>query len=222
MSTIQRTMVNRMTDDTSERLIEDMTASATDWLLTLPFAGTAMGRMMRAVCAEWARNGSKALAVAQTVSGLSREDLAESIAHSPELIPLHTRLLYAAGMTGHDATLRAMGAVFGDAVKNPDQINECELILAALTDLTPAHTRLLQMLSTDPPQINEKVSIWYVDNLEERSGLPTSIVPLCLAALVGRGLAATHPVLDLDFAYTITTLGRTVLGVHADWSDTAN
>jgi hypothetical protein len=219
---MQWTTVNRMADNTNERLTEDLTVSATDWFLTLPFAGTIMGRMMGAVCAEWARNGSKALAVAQTVSGLSREDLAESIAQSPELIPLHTRLLYAAGMTGHDGTLRSMGAVLGDAVKNSDRINECELILTALTDLTPAHTQLLQVLSTDPPQINEKVSLWYVDNLEERSGLPPSVVPLCLAAIVGRGLAATEPVYDLSFKYTITALGRTVLGVLEDWSGAVN
>lgn len=66
---------------------------------------------------------------------MSREDLAEAIGENPQFVPLATRLLYAAGLNGHDETLRAMGTALGEALLNPNRLIDCELILTALADL---------------------------------------------------------------------------------------
>jgi hypothetical protein len=47
-------------------------------------------------------------------------------------VPLFTRLLYAAGMNGHDDVLEALGQAFGDAVREPSKVNEAEPILAMM------------------------------------------------------------------------------------------
>src|SRR3954447_61548 len=112
-----------MTDRTRGDAAEDIGASALEHLaglagIALPGVGTASQWMARKIHEEWARHRSTALRAAERTSGLSREDLAETVSADPRLVPLVTRLLYAAGMNGHDGTLRAMGAAFGDAVRD--------------------------------------------------------------------------------------------------------
>jgi hypothetical protein len=68
-------------------------------------SGTFVERMFNAIRDEWGRNRSKALKVATKVSGLSRGDLAERIENEPELVPLLTRLLWEAAMTGQGPLL---------------------------------------------------------------------------------------------------------------------
>lgn len=62
---------------------------------------------------EWSRNHSIALEAAEDASGLTREQLADLLAEDAAFVPLSVRLLYAAGISGYEPTLRAMGAIFG-------------------------------------------------------------------------------------------------------------
>ncbi len=52
-------------------------------------------RFVRGLREEHARNHSRALRAAQTLSGLSREDLTERILQNPSLIPIVARVLFA-------------------------------------------------------------------------------------------------------------------------------
>ena len=64
-----------------------------------PLMAPLASRVTRSFRDEYRRNTSTALSAAERRAGMSREELAEAIADDPRLIPLVTRLLYAAGMT---------------------------------------------------------------------------------------------------------------------------
>lgn len=125
-----------------DELVEDLAGDAVAALIPM---GNILGKpLARSVTAEWRRNTSRALRVAEASSGLSREDFAEWIKADVRGIPLYLKVLWAAGMNGHDQTLRAMGAVFGSAAKatargDDEAFEEAELALRAMSDLTPRH-----------------------------------------------------------------------------------
>jgi DNA-binding HxlR family transcriptional regulator len=154
------------------------------------------------------RRVSTALRAAERVSGMTRKQLGEAIAEDPQLVPLVTRVLYAAGMNGHDQTLAAMGSALGGAVRDRDRIDEMELILTALADLGPAHVRLLQAL-TVPGAWVSPVSVPETD-------LPPRVRDLCLATLISRGLVANSSGPGYRVRYDATELGRTLLDVLAE------
>src|SRR5450631_2725122 len=116
-----------------------------------PLAAPLAKRLTRAVRAERARNFSVAIKAAERMSGRTREQLAEAIEEDPRLVPLVTRLLYAAGMTGQEESLWLMGAAFGDAVREPEKLDDAEMVLGAMTDLRAHHVRVLQLLATVAP-----------------------------------------------------------------------
>jgi hypothetical protein len=151
---------------------------------------------------------STALRAAERVSGQTRKQLGEAIAEDPQLIPLATRVLYAAGMNGHDQTLAAMGRALGDAVRDRERIDEMELILTALADLGPAHVRLLQALAVPGAWVSP-VSVPETD-------LPPRVRDLCLATLISRGLVANSSGPAYRVRYDATELGRTLLDVLAE------
>src|SRR5215203_6198735 len=139
--------------ESGANLHDQVGGEITDFVLDLaalgvPGAGVVAQPFFRKVREEWTRQRSVALRAAVASSGLgSLEDLMEKITEDPRLIPPVTRLLYAAGMNGHDRTLKAMGAALGRAVREPDAMAECELILTAIADLTQDHARTLQLLT---------------------------------------------------------------------------
>jgi hypothetical protein len=100
-------------------------------------------RLSGLVRAEWRRNRSAVMKAAETVSGMSREDIAERIETRPELVPPLTRLLHLAAMTGQTRVLEAMGAVFGSAVAGRAATADCELVLGGLANLHADDVRLL-------------------------------------------------------------------------------
>jgi hypothetical protein len=185
----------------------------------VPFGGVVAKWVGPNVRAEWRRLRSTALRAAEEASGLSREDLAEQIAQDPRLVPLLTRLLYAAGQNGHDPTLRAMGAALGDAVRDRDRVDECDVILTALADLNAAHVLVLRRLAEEPPQpSSDGPGSWGPQSLLDNVTLPASIVPLCSAALISRGLVVS-PSGGYGTSFHVTDLGRTVLAVLDQWRD---
>lgn len=101
--------------------------------------GVGLRRLTRAVVAEQKRNRSRALRAAELMSGLSREDLAETIADNPRLVPLLTRVLYVSAMTGQDEVLAALGAALGAAASDEQRIDEAESMLARVEELRRHH-----------------------------------------------------------------------------------
>lgn len=194
-------------------------ASLSDSLI--PGVGPIIKGLLSGVQTEWERNGSVALRAAEAASGLRREELAEALREEPRLHPLITRLLFAAGMNGHDAALRAMGTAVGQAVAEPIRVEECELILTALADLSAAHTKLLLLMSR-PPVRGEEGShgqwFWTPESLLEAAAFPDQLGSLVLAALISRGLAETPPMV-LGGPIQLTQLGRVVLNVLDQWKE---
>lgn len=210
-----RDLVDQIGGDVLNSVVEVVAGS-------IPGVGAAAEALVRKVRQEHQRRRSIALRAAEDASGLTREEIAEAIAKEPRLVPLVTRVLYAAGMNGHDATLKAMGAALGQAVGRPDAIDEAELILTALADLTDNHARTLLLLSKDPPELSGTARVWTVELLERKSDLAPRATSLCLAALVARGLAAVTTGFGGGNVYGITMLGWDVLAVLREYVDTAS
>ena len=200
--------------------VDKLGAAAIDAVFGIPGSGVVAEWLFGKVREEVTHSRSIALLVAEQRSGLSREDIAERIAEDPRLVALFIRLLYAAGMTKHEQTLRAMGAAFGQAVGERDFLDECELILTALADLTANHAAILLLLSTDPPELAGGPNAWTPDRLVRSSELPARATTLCLAALVARGLAETPTGFGGLTICSITSLGREVLEVLRAYSET--
>lgn len=186
----------------------------------LPVGGSGLGqRLSKAIRREWARNTSAALAAAEASSGLSREDLAEWIEREPRAVPLYLKVLWAAGMNGHDSTLRAMGAVLGHAAKatargDDDALARAELSLQAMGDLNSLHFRILAVLAESAVVVTDAGG----DNLiqfttryvSDKAGVPEPLAAQCLLNLASCGLTSLAPVLG-DNAFPLTDLGRAVL-----------
>lgn len=117
----------------------------------LPGTGALTKRATEAVQREWRRNHSVALRAAERVSGMSREELDDTLLSSRTALPLYTYVLWAAGQNGHDQTLRAMGAVLGTAAQsvrndNLDSLADAEDTLRAMSSFTTRHFEVLHYL----------------------------------------------------------------------------
>lgn len=143
---------------------------------------------------------------------MSRESFAQRLEADPAVQPLLARLLFAAGMNGHDPTLAAMGTTFGTGLREPARLDECALILAALADLSAAHTSMLQTLSQEPPLLDkEKTRAWTAPTVSAATDLPATVTSLVLAALIARGLAQENNRGYGGGVLALTPLGTTVL-----------
>lgn len=215
--------------------LQDDLAGDLGGLAGVPLLGTGAKLVARALRTEWTRNRSVALRAAEETSGLTREDLCEQISEDPNLVPLLTRLLHAAGQNGHDRTLRAMGLAFGDAIRDRGRIDECEAILTSLADLGSTHVQVLELLAQSPPIEPDRESrFWSRDEIGSAAQLPASLVLLVPAALISRGLVEQPALEEIDggsviSAYTgndvrleITDLGRLVLEVIQHWKAAAD
>lgn len=206
--------------DSRPRLVEDLAGGAVG---SVPFFGpllTPLGsRLASAVAEEWRQNTSKALRAAEQMSGMSREDLAAALEGNPRLIPLLTRVLFQAGMSGEEEKLHALGATLGRAVSTPEAIDEASVLLTALQDLSAAHIRILSMLTTPPPPFDDTPEgtrlAWSGYNIPRRAGLPDGLGPIVLTGLVNAGLISKEETYDFVGEYHPTDLGRMLLDVLA-------
>ncbi len=197
-------------------LVEDI-GSDIGQLLT-PFGGALGKRVIRAVFAEWQSNRSTALRAAEVASGMSREQFAEWAEADARAVPLYLKVLWAAGMNGHDQTLRALGAVLGRAARasaagDDHQFDQAELALRAMADLTPRHFLVLGLAAQGRVAISEDGSENYREltpkYLAPLAGIPDEVVHQCLLNLAGAGLTVAVVVLEAT-AYPVTELGRAV------------
>lgn len=200
--------------ETDDNLTDDLVAGATE---LIPFVGSIAApvakRFSKKVREEWARNHSKALRAAERISEMSREDLADRISEDPRLIPLAVRVLYAAGMTGQDAILRALGTALGEAVRDPEKIDEVELLLIGMADLRSQHVVILEIMSA-PLQGStpDDPHYWASESLAQTSGFTRDLVNMCLSGLVRGGLI--HQVDNAyGVCYEISELGQAALEV---------
>lgn len=212
-----------------EHLSDELAGDAGNFLL--PVGGGALSKWLwRPVREEWERNASKALRAAENASGMTREDLAELVENDPRAMPLYLQILWAAGMNGHDKTLRAMGAVFGHAAdasaRNDDEgFEDAELALRAMAGLGRRHFRVLSVLGESSVHSTEAGSAVYNEFMPEyvsaRSRLREEIAHQCLLNLAAAGLTTSVSVFD-GTAYPITELGRAVLLAVRAVSDEPN
>ncbi|MEV8029147.1 hypothetical protein [Cellulosimicrobium funkei] len=184
----------------------------------IPGFGWLFGRLSARLRAEWQRNTSTALRVAEGVAGMSREDLEDCIAADPDMIPLYMHVLWAAGMNGHDATLRAMGAALGDAARGkrdgrPDGFEEAEDVLRAMRDFTPRHFRALRYIADHAPSPTDETSVGtFPSTYAKVSGVEVERSSAILANLAAAGLALPGSTFfGGESGYKVTDLGRAVL-----------
>jgi DNA-binding MarR family transcriptional regulator len=207
--------------DSDDQLTDDLAGGLAGLIpvigsLAAPFAA----RLSKKIRAEWVRNNSKALQAAERLSGLSREELADRISDEPRLIPLTIRVLYAAGMTGQDNILAALGVALGHAVQDPEKIDETELLLIGMAQLRKHHVVVLQIMVEKLPHSTkqDQVLYWGAASLADRSGYSRDIVTMSIAGLLMSGLIQN--VEDAyGVCYEITDLGRTALGIFDELAE---
>jgi len=143
-------------------------------------------RLSQRVRHESARRRSVALRAAEARAGCSREQLAEQIANDPRLVPLLTRVLFAAGMNGQDETLHLLGSALGLAVSARDRIDEAQLVLDAIERLGGLELELLNSMAEQRDR--GKDAFTASDVLQVASPRSERLARLALSGLLAKGL----------------------------------
>lgn len=181
----------------------------------MPFGATVGKRMAGAVRREWARLTSQALAAAEDSSGLTREDFESWIESDPKAVPLYMKVLWAAGMNGHDQTLRAMGAVLGEAARASAQsrdeaLERAELALQAMSGLGPLHFQVLSVLADSVVIPAKNLTQFTPDYVSDKARMSESLASQCMLNLANSGLTELTSVMGGN-AFPLTDLGHAVL-----------
>lgn len=183
--------------------------------IVIPGSGSAVSRLFSAVRDEWNRNRSVALKAAERTAGMSREDLAERIEAHPDLVPLVTRLLWEAAMTGQGPLLEAMGAAFGAAVDDSARAEEYELVLGGLRNLRGDDVRILRHLhesdiffqQSDAAEVDMPRDYQTVRQMAIALPFSEQGIAFGLIRLVNQGFGTSMAVLD-GTRFEISELGR--------------
>lgn len=180
-------------------------------------------RAARAVSAELRRNQSRTLHLAIQRAGMSREDLAEALETQPSLVPLLIRVLHAAGMNGHDKTLRLLAGFLGDALGDVSRVDDASLMLTVVSDLGEHHVKVLETVSYAPSELpktrNRSSTHWTTGLLKEASNMREELVLVAVQGLINAGLVADAgidgggPDFEGGTILEITEMGKTVLEV---------
>jgi hypothetical protein len=173
------------------------------WASAVPVAGPLMApfakRAARAAAVELHRARAVTMRAALKSAGMSREALEESIADNPRLVPLLTRVLHEAAMTGQDSILVALGAGFGAAAKDPERIDEVEFRLSIVTSLTSTEAHLLYLVSRIRPREDGSPMAaaepgyrrWTPAELADRSALRRDLAGIAMERLARQSLVRT-------------------------------
>lgn len=196
-----------------ESTSRDLVATGANW--AVPGAGPVIARLWNSMVAEWDTNRSVALRIAETVSGLRREDLAERIERRPELVPALTRLMWEAAMTGRTELLETMGAAFGAAVGDLERLPDYEMVLSGLSQLVGSDIQILKEIrarevfhhqATDEPEFTETEDFATVLGISKRLDLSESIVAFGLRRLENQGFVMSVNALS-GTRFAVTDLG---------------
>src|SRR4051794_38625774 len=146
---------------------------------------------------------------------MTREDITECLAKDPALVPIVVRVLHAAGMSGHDEILDALGAGLGEALLHPENASEVELIIMGLERLRPEHVRVLEVLGSPPLQSDgaAEENPWNDITIGERLGWDRHRAFTAGVGLVNAGFALSLFVWTDRSALQITPLGQSLLQV---------
>ena len=189
-----------------------MDIASTGLDLTLGLAKSAFWAPM---VAEWQRYGSECIRLAERLSGLSREDITERLEMNPDLVPLTTRILFAAGTRHSDEVLKALSAVLANALANPQKVDDAQVYVDVLEKLGAHHIRLLRRAE----QLMGNLPRFGSLDLFSESGMSDAMARICLNDLVQADLLAearTHMQavsLSNTPMYELTDSGRLVLEV---------
>lgn len=129
-------------------LLPDLASAVVESLPGGALVGVLLDRATRAVQSEWRRNLSTSIGIATARAGMSRADLDELLEREPRLVPLVVRVLHAAGMNGHDKTLKLLGGFLGEALSDTSHIDDVSLMLSAIEDMTEHHIKVLEILES--------------------------------------------------------------------------
>ena len=139
--------------------------------------------------------------------------------NDPRLVPLYLKVLWAAGMNGHDEVLQAMGCALGSALHaaasdDVTTLEDAELALRAMGDLTPRHFVVLRVLAKQSnamqPSGNRDLGASTPEAVAKETGFSDDVTHQCLLNLAGAGLAQARSVYG-GTAYPITNLGLAVI-----------
>lgn len=77
---------------------------------------------------------------------------------------------------------------------------------------------VLLLMDGEPPDQGSDERFWTVEQLTDASPLPETLVPLCVAALKGRGLAEDYPGAMQSGTCQVSALGMVVLALLKSWA----
>ena len=173
------------------------------------------GTLLKGATDEWKRRASLCIRLAEQHSGLSREEIAETLDTDPQLLTLINRVLYAAGMRGSDEALLGLSAVLGDAIREPNKTDEAEVYVSILEKLTTPHIELLRYAHS----LSQETPRSCFTSLINNCGLPSAVARVCLNDLVQGDLMAearlqtqTYSTLQTPM-FEVTPTGELVLEV---------
>lgn len=118
-----------------------------DLLSMLASPAKAVSKVASLILQEWSVNSSVVMAVAERTAGMSREDIVDRLEANPELVPLLSRLLHEAGLTGQHKILESLGATFGHGISNPEKAGDIQVILGELGSLKDSDIIVLKVMS---------------------------------------------------------------------------
>lgn len=177
-----------------------------------PLVSRPAEHLLAAAKAERARRHSLAIHTAVRAAGAaSAEDLAEAIAADPRLIPLTTRVLHAAGMSGYDDILGGLAQCLGAAVADRARVDEIDLILTTLERLSLHHVIALRAIKHQARQIPDHYLLGEL--LRASKPLTERMLRTALAGVVASGLVESVGTIDGGTRYRMTEYGWDVLDV---------
>jgi len=201
--------------DADDRLSDEIPGALAATLV--PGAGSLAAPVLKFLAKESRRElkrlRSRALKAAERTSGLTREELSAQIVNEPRLVPLATRVLFEAGMTGQDEILDALGAALGEAARAPERCDELESVLIGIARIRRAHIKVLRALGPDRPRAGDGREVtWGGANAAEKVAIDEETVRRLLADLAAAGFMTGWSAFD-DLGYTVNALGLALLEV---------
>lgn len=168
-------------------------------------SGVPVGFLAKGVKRIWQRKFSVALSVAAAHSGKSPRGFKKWLKTDPVAVPLYLTVLWAAGMNGHEETLRAMGAALGRAAyaraeRDKQTFDRVELALRMMKDLLPQHFDVLVFMqgnSMKAARLEAGTAIHVtVSDVENGVGLTEDLAHQCLINLEAAGLVQSVALFD--------------------------
>jgi hypothetical protein len=107
-------------------------------------------------------------------------------AKSPETLGLATRILYTAGMTGHDEVIQILAGFLGEALADPTKTDDVDVFVGALTQISGRHIQVLEWIAKGPPPL-PNLSHWTSGLLELELPYRNEVTQIAVKGLVAAG-----------------------------------